>query len=284
MSRRIADRLLLVTLQSAAGIAALVLLSIVLFTGYEAGPVFEVVSPERFLTDPSWHPVNGKFGLGPMLVGTLATSLLAIAIAGPFGLAVALFERFYATPFVARGYHLIIELLAGIPSVVFGLWGLTVLVPILAHIKPPGTSLLAGSLVLAIMVLPTVAIFASSAFESLPADYRRASAAVGVSLWSYIYQIALPAARQGIATGMLLGLARAAGETMIVLMVAGNVVQVPDSLMSPVRTLTANIALEMAYALDHHRAALFLSGLAVTGLTLLLVLIAGYFRGPTHAR
>ncbi len=284
MSRQTADRFLLFSLQTAAAAAGLVLVSIVLFVGYEALPLLKIKGAGDFLTDSSWHPLEGQFGLGPMLVGTIATSILALVIAGPFGLAAALFEQFYASPAVAQIYRLMIELLAGIPSVVFGLWGLVVLVPLLAQLEPPGTSLLAGALVLAIMILPTVTIFASSAIRALPTDYRRVSAAVGLSTWSHISQIALPAARQGIATGMLLGLARAAGETMIVLLVAGNVVQMPDSLLSSIRTLTSNIALEMAYALDHHRAALFFSGLTVTGLTLCMVLVAGHLRGSDYAR
>lgn len=163
------------------------------------------------------------------------------------------------------------ETLAGIPSVVYGLWGLMVLVPAIARIGPPGQSVLAGVLVLALMILPTIALVSDAALGAVPETHLRGAAAAGLSRWAIVRSIALPSARSGILTGTLLGTGRALGETMAVVMVTGNVVQVPDSLLAPVRTLTANIALEMAYATDAHRAALFVSGLVLALLTIGLV-------------
>jgi len=168
-----------------------------------------------------------------------------------------------------------LNLLAGIPSVVYGLWGLTELVPLIGRWQPPGASLLAAILVLTLMILPTVALTSFSALAAVPGDILAGAAALGITRKGQIISVALPAARNGISGGVLLAMARALGETMAVLMVAGNVVQNPTGLFEPVRSLTANIALEMAYATDHHRAGLFASGLFLTLLVLALAWLAG---------
>ena len=173
-------------------------------------------------------------------------------------------------------------MLAGIPSVVYGLWGLTVLAPLIARWQPPGVSVLAGALVLALMVLPTVALTASSALAAVPASLLQGAAALGLSRRAVVLGVALPAARGGIVGGVLLAAARALGETMALLMVAGNVVQMPSGLFEPVRVLTANIALEMAYASGDHRAALFASGVLLTALVLALALTAGRVQSRSH--
>jgi phosphate transport system permease protein len=168
-------------------------------------------------------------------------------------------------------YRRLIELLAGIPSVVYGFWGLTTLAPLIGRLHPSGVNLLTGILVLTLMILPTVAVTVDAALAALPVAYMRSGAALGLSRWGLISGVALPAARSGIAAGTLLAAGRAIGETMAVLMVAGNVVEQPHSIFDSVRTLTANIALEMAYATGDHRAALFVSGLALMVMVLVLV-------------
>jgi phosphate transport system permease protein len=156
-------------------------------------------------------------------------------------------------------------------------------VPLIARVEPPGASLLAAMLILALMILPTVALTADAALESVQQSYWRGAAALGMSREATILGVALPAARGGIFAGLLLAAARALGETMAVLMVSGNVVQIPASLFDPVRTLTANIGLEMAYALGDHRAALFVTGLMLTMLVLGLAALAGRFgEGRAH--
>jgi len=167
-----------------------------------------------------------------------------------------------------------VELLAGIPSVVYGFWGLIVLAPLIGRWQPPGQSLLAGILILTIMILPTVALLSESSLRRAPRAYLTGAAALGLSRWATIRGVALPAAKSGIFTAVLLATGRAIGETMAVLMVAGNVVRIPGSVFDPVRTLTANIALELGYALDHHRAALFVSGLVLLSMIVILVAIA----------
>lgn len=235
----------------------------VLFLAREALPVLRSAGPQRFLTDPSWHPTQGRFGLAPMLWGTALATAGALLLATPLGLLSAIFCRFYAPPRLATAFRRMIELLAGIPSVVFGLWGLVVLVPLINRLHPPGASLLAAILILALMVLPTLALTAEAGLRAVPAEHLQAAAALGLSRWTTVSQVAMPAARSALVTAVILATGRALGETMAVLMVCGNVVQVPRGLFDPVRTLTANIALEMAYAMGDHRSALFVSGLVL---------------------
>jgi len=269
-----ADARLAGVLSAAAGLAAAILVLIVLFLLRESWPVLEKVEWLRYLTDAAWHPSEGLFGLAPMLGATLASSAGALLLAGSLGVASALFCRFYAPSSIARQYRRLLALLAGIPSVVFGFWGLTELVPLIARWQPPGTSLLAAILILTLMILPTVALTADAALAAVPEGYLQGAAALGLSRSGTILGVALPAAKGGIVSGLLLAAGRALGEIMAVLMVAGNVVQTPHGLFDPVRTLTANIALEMAYATGEHRAALFVSGLVLTGLVMLLAGLA----------
>ena len=158
------------------------------------------------------------------------------------------------------------------------------MVPLIGQFEPPGASLLAGILILTLMIVPTVALLSDAALDALPRSYAQGAAALGLGPWATATRVLLPAARGGVATGVMLAAARALGETMAVLMVCGNVVRVPDSVFDPVRTLTANIALEMAYAADDHRAALFVSGLLLTVLVSVLVLLAHRLDAePAHA-
>lgn len=252
-------------------LAAAIVLLILLFLVKESWPVLRHVALMHFLTDASWHPVEGLYNLTPMLSATLYSTLGALLLATPLGIASALFSRYYAPPFLAAYYRRLIELLAGIPSVVYGFWGLTTLAPLIGRLHPPGVSLLTGILVLTLMILPTVALTADAALASLPVAYIRNAAALGLSRWSLINGVALPFARSGIAAGIILAAGRAIGETMAVLMVAGNVVQQPHTIFDSVRTLTSNIALEMAYATGEHRSALFVSGLALMVMVMVLV-------------
>lgn len=223
------------------------------------------------------------YNLAPMLSGTLYAAGGALLVAAPLGIASALFVAYYAPPRVAGIYRRLIELLAGIPSVVYGFWGLTTLVPLINQLHPPGASLLAGILVLTLMILPTIALTAHAALLAVPAEYLRGAAALGMSRWGMIRGVALPAARPGIVAGIMLATGRAIGETMAVLMVTGNVVQHADSLFDPVRTLAANIALEMAYAMNDHRAALFVSGLTLMLMVMALSGVAGWLARNRHA-
>jgi phosphate transport system permease protein len=278
MSRSTEDALFLAALRVASAGAALVVVLIALFLVQESVPALQNIGIDRMLRDASWHPeteaADGRFYMPPMLVGTVLATLGALVVAVPLGLASALFCRFYAPPFLSRGYRSLVELLAGIPSVVYGFWGLVVLTPLLRAWQPPGQSLLAAILILALMILPTIALLTEAALAAVPASYLRGAAALGLSRWATIRGIVLPAAFSGLATAMFLAMGRALGETMAVLMVAGNVAQMPASVFEPIRTLTSNIALELGYAAGDHRAILFVSGLVLLVLTTALVLSA----------
>ncbi len=278
MFRLPSDTILVWTLRVLAGLASAVVVLVVGFLIIESWPALRSVGLARFFLDSSWHPTGGaaqgRFSLTPMLVGTLAAAAGAMLLAAPLGLASALLCTFYAPTGVATTYRRSIELLAGIPSVVYGFWGLVVLTPLIRQWQPPGQSLLAGVLILTLMIVPTVALLSEAGLRSVPRSYLYGAAALGLSRWATIRGVALPAARGAILTAVLLATGRAIGETMAVLMVSGNVVQLPRGLFEPVRVLTANIALELGYALDHHRSALFVSGLLLMAMVVVLVLIA----------
>jgi phosphate transport system permease protein len=273
------DRLLVWLLRGCAAAAGAIVLLIVVFLVLESLPALRHVGLARFFTDPSWHPAAHDpaerfYNLTPMLWGTLFAMTGAVLVATPLGVMSAIFCHYYAPPVLARPYRRLIELLAGIPSVVYGFWGLVSLVPLIGRLEPPGPSLLAGIAILTIMILPTIALMADAALAGVPESYLRGAAALGMSRWATIRGVVLPAAKSGLFTGLILETGRAIGETMAILMVCGNVVQTPTSLFQPMRTLTANIALEMAYALGDHRSALFVSGLILTAMVVVLVVAA----------
>lgn len=259
-----------------AGISGAIVLLIAAFLLTESMPALRHVGIARFFTDDAWHPAaeaaRGSYNLVPMLWGTLLVTTGSVLLATPLGIGSALFCHYYAPPSIAGPYRRIIELLAGIPSVVYGFWGLVVLVPLIRRLHPPGPSLLAGVLILTVMILPTIALVADASLANVPSQYLRGAAALGMSRWSTLRGVVLPTARSGLLTGVILETGRAIGETMAVLMVCGNVVETPSRIFDPIRTLTANIALEMAYAMGDHRSALFVTGLILLGLIIVLVM------------
>ncbi|MFZ5503274.1 MAG: phosphate ABC transporter permease subunit PstC [Pseudomonadota bacterium] len=265
----------------ALAVAVLLGLVLLLLVG-EALPILDDGGWLRFINSDGWFPSGGRFNLLPMLWATLAVSLGALLIAVPLGVSCALFSRFFAPAFLVRPLRRVVMLLAGIPSVVYGLWGLTVIVPLIARWEPPGASLLAAILILALMVLPTVALTSEAALAAVSPANLQGAAALGLGRKAVVLGVALPEARAGIVTGAILAAMRALGETMAVLMVAGNVVQTPHSLFDPVRVLTANIALEMPYATGEHRAALFASGLLLMMIVTALAWLAGRRTGGLH--
>jgi len=284
LSQRPSDALLIWTLRTCAVTAGVIVVFIALFLVQESLPALRSVGLLRFFTDSSWHPAENLYNLTPMLLGTLFAMVGSVLIATPLGILSAIFVNYYAPPKIAQSYRGVLGLLAGIPSVVYGFWGLVVLVPLIGELEPPGPSLLAGILILSIMILPTIALVADSSIGSVPKEYMTSAASLGLSRWTAIRRIILPSAKSGLFTGTILETGRAIGETMAVLMVCGNVVQIPKSLFEPVRTLTANIALEMAYALGDHRSALFVSGLLLMLIIVCLILAAEWIsRGRIYA-
>jgi len=281
LSHRVKDGLLLAALRLSAVASGTIVILIVVFLVVEAWPAGEAVGVRGFVADPSWHPIESKFNLLPMVAASFLAMAGAMLLAVPLGLASALFCSWYAPRKLAVVYRRVLELLAGIPSVVYGFWGLVVLVPLIGRWQPPGASLLAGILTLTVMVLPTVALLSEAAIANVPRRMVHGASALALGRWATIYRVVIPGARGGIATACLLAAGRAIGETMAVLMVCGNVVQMPGGfpggVFDPVRTLTANIALEMGYAFGTHRAALFVTGLILMAVIVVLVAAAEWF-------
>lgn len=267
------------TLWGVAGLASSIIAVVVAVVATEALPALRGVEPLRFLSDPSWHPTNQRYNLAPMIAGTFLVAGGAVALGTLFGFLSAIFCCFYAPPRLAGLYRGVMELLAGIPSVILGLWGLTTLVPIIAAIKAPGFSVLSATLVLGLMIVPTIGLVAIASLQSVPRSLILGAEALGLPKWLTVVRIAFPAARSGLIASVVLGIGRALGETMAVMMVGGNIVQVPESLFAPVRTLAANIALEIPYAEGLHRSSLFVSGLFLT-LVILVVLCIAEWLGP----
>jgi phosphate transport system permease protein len=268
------DRGFTALLWAMAAVAVATIFGTLLILSFEAWPVLREVGPFAFFDGLAWFPSSKQFSLIPMIAGTFAVSFGALALAGPLGVICALLTRFYATDAVAGGFRIILHLLAGIPSVVYGLWGLSVLVPWIADLGGAGPSVLAGIVVLAVMVLPTVAVIADTALRQQSPMLYQGGVALGLPRYRVLASIVLPAASSKLTAAVILGLARALGETMAVLMVTGNAIALPTNLLSSVRTLAANIALEMAYALNLHRAALFATGLILMLLVILMLWLA----------
>ncbi|MEM1109729.1 MAG: phosphate ABC transporter permease subunit PstC [Planctomycetota bacterium] len=282
MSHRVKDGLLLAVLRLSAVASGSLVVLVAVFLVIEAWPALSpdgAIGIGGFVSDPSWHPIEQKFNLVPMVAASLLAMGGAMLLAVPLGVASALFCSWFAPKWLATPYRRVLELLAGIPSVVYGFWGLVVLVPLIGRFQPPGASLLAGVLILAVMVLPTVALLSEAAIQNVPRNVVRGASALGLDRWSTVWRVVLPAARGGIATACLLAACRAIGETMAVLMVCGNVVQLPGGVFDPVRALTANIALEMGYAFGDHRSALFVTGLILLAVVVVLVLAAEWVGG-----
>ncbi len=231
----------------------------------------------EFLTGDMWKPNQGTYGIGYMIMGSVWATIGSIVLVVPIAIltSVAIVEFMPTKP--AKYFTFAIELLAGIPSVIYGLFGLGVFVPAIRQISPTGSgqSLLAVTLVLAMMVLPTVIALTVSSLKSVPDSYRQASLSLGADKLQTTFKIIVPAARSGIMAGIVLGIGRAIGETMAVTLVAGNVTGgMPGSIFDMIRPMTANIALEMGYASGHHRELLFTTGLILFIFIMLLNIIA----------
>lgn len=278
------DLVFVVVLWASGVLAIGAMAGVLIVLAIGAAPALTEAGLAAFMADGDWYPTAGEFGLVAMVAATLAVSAGALAVAGPLGILCAVYIRYYAGDVAGAAFRVVLMTLAAIPSVVYGLWGMTVLVPHIAAWQPPGTSLLAGVIVLSIMVLPTVAVLAEAGLRQLPASLYLGSLALGCARHAAIKRIVLPSAKGAVAAACMLGLARALGETMAVLMVVGNAVAMPDSPFASVRTLPANIALEMAYAIDVHRSALFVSGLVLMALVGLLLVMRWYWGGADAAQ
>ncbi len=262
--------------------AVLSLAVITVFILREGLPVLIEFGPIRFLTESEWAPTQGQFGILAMVVGSLWVTLGALLVGVPLGVAVAVFVTDYCPPALAQVLRPAIQLLAGVPSVIYGFIGLKILVPIIREsMGGAGLSVLAGALVLGVMVLPNVIAVSEDSIRAVPQLYRDGALALGATHWQSLRRVVLPAAKSGIVAGIVLGMGRAVGETMAVIMVVGNSLQLPGSPLEAATTLTSNIGLEMAYASGTHRQALFATGIVLFAFIMLLNLVATSFRRRT---
>jgi phosphate ABC transporter permease protein PstC len=269
------DKLIKLSLLMIALSAVSVLAIITIFIFEQGLPIMFKYGLKHFLLGQDWYPSEKSFGLLPMIIGSLMVTFGALIIGVPLGLASAIFLTEFSSRRVARFLKPVIELLAGIPSVVYGFIGLMFLVPFIREkFGGPGLSVLAASVILGIMILPTVISITIDSIRAVPDSYREGSIALGATKWQTVKMVVLPAARSGIIAGIILGMGRAIGETMAVIMVAGNAADIPGSLLAPVRTLTSNIALEMAYASGEHREALFATGVILFVIIMILNTVA----------
>jgi phosphate transport system permease protein len=254
-----------------------VLALITIFIFVEGVPLIAKVGLFKFIFGMKWAPIQGYFGIFPMIVGTISVTLGAVILGVPIALCCSIFLAEFAPAKLSNMVRPAIQLLAGIPSVVYGFWGLIFIVPLIRnYLGGPGLSVLAGSIILAIMILPTVISIAEVSLLALPPLLKEGAFALGATHWQTIRSVLLPAAKSGILAGIILGIGRAVGETMAVIMVLGNAVALPTSILDPARTLTTNIGIEMGYASGEHQQALFATGIVLLVIIMILNAAAQY--------
>jgi phosphate transport system permease protein len=271
----------IVQLIRAAGFSAIVFVGLILFfLAREGGPALLEVPLDTLLAG-RWYPIEDYFGLLPLLGGTLVVTLGATAIAAPLGVLTAVYVAEVAPRWAREVLKPLIELLAGIPSVALGFIGILVFVPVIRTTLglPTGLSALTGAILLGLIAIPTIVSVAEDAIDAVPRTYRDAALALGATDWQTIWRVTVPAARTGITTAIMLGVGRAIGETMAVMMVTGNAPVLPSGLQAlfhPVRTMTATIAAEMGEVANGstHYHTLFLIGVVLFAITLAVNLVA----------
>ncbi len=249
---------------ASAGISILCVIIITAYVFMKGAPAIFKIGVWSFLTGQEWQPGADIFGILPMIVASVLATLGATIAGVLIGIFTAVFLAEIAPKSVTRIFRPAIELLSGIPSVVFGFFGLMVVVPIISkYLGGAGNSLLAVIFILTVMILPTIISITETSIRAVPAAYKEGSLALGASHIQTIFRVMIPAARSGIMAAVVLGIGRAIGETMAVILVSGNTPMIPTALTDRVRTLTANIALEMGYASGLHQEALFATGVVL---------------------
>ncbi len=282
-NRNYGEKMIESVLFSVSALTVVVLFLICLFLFRDSLLLFKDTSLLDFLTGKFWYPtsMNGQFGLLPLFFGSLLVTAGAILFAVPLGIASAIYISEIAPPKVADTLKPFIEILAGIPSVVFGFFGLVILVPVVQDLfnLPTGQTALTGSIMLGIMALPTIITISEDAISSVPSTIKQGSLALGATRWQTIYKVIVPAALSGISAAVMLGIGRAIGETMTLMMITGNAAVIPSfpgGILDSVRTMTATIALEMGEVPQGsaHFHALFAVGTVLFIITFLINLIA----------
>lgn len=282
MTRKFKEILIKLFFAAVAFVSVLVLALIVVFLFKEGLPIFKKVGVLDFIFGLEWYPTYDppSFGIWPLIVGSLVVTVLSCLIAVPLGVLTAIYISEIAPSGIKEVLKSIIELLAGLPSVVLGFFGMVFVAPWLQDTfdLPTGLNIVNASLILAIMAVPTISSISEDALYAVPMEFKEASYALGATKFETIIKVIIPAALSGISTAVILGMARAIGETMVVLMVAGGAAAIPTSLFDPVRPMPASIAAEMGEApfgsLHYH--ALFATGMVLFLLTLAFNLVADY--------
>jgi len=265
------------------GISAIIFVFGIFFFVFREGAdfLFSKLDVVEFLTSPEWYPTSvshKRYGVLALIAGTVSVTVLAMMIAVPFGLGSAIFVSEFCSPKLKEAFKIIIELLAAIPSVVWGFIGLTIMNELIidGFDAPIGLTVLNGGIILALMSVPIIVSIGEDSLKAVPDSYREAAEALGATRWQLIYRVLLPAAKNGLLAAVLLGIARAIGETMAVLMATGHAVKIPTSPLDSVRTLTATIAAELGEApvnSDHYQV-LFLIGVLLFTITFFVNLTA----------
>ena len=255
--RKYSEKIMKIVFLTAACVSILAVILICVFLFASGIPAIMEIGVSDFLLGGSWKPNQGLYGVFPMIVGSIYVTAGAVVVGVPIGLLCAVFMARYCPAGLYRILKPAVDLLAGIPSIVYGFFGLMVIVPMVQNMfGGSGKSLLTASVLLGIMILPTIISVAESNIRAVPEQYYEGSLALGATKERSVFRAVLPAAKMGIMAGIILGIGRAIGETMAVVMVCGNQAIMPRGITEGVRTLTANIVLEMGYASGLHREAL----------------------------
>jgi phosphate transport system permease protein len=267
IKEKIVEKLLLLI-----AFSSIAVLSLITFFIFQQGlPLIWKVGPRAFILGQQWIPSKGLFGILPMIVSSFLVTIGALSLGIPLGLACTIFLCEWSPPSVGTILRPAIQLLAAIPSVIYGFWGLIVLVPLVRnYLGGPGLSILSGSVILGFMILPTIISISEDSLKALPPAYKAGGLAMGATHWQTIWRVMIPAARSGIVASIILGMGRAIGETMAMIMILGNAVKMPNSFLDSARTLTTNIGIEMGYASGDHRQALFATGVVLFIIIMLL--------------
>ncbi|MGN0335175.1 MAG: phosphate ABC transporter permease subunit PstC [Lachnospiraceae bacterium] len=270
MDRNLKEKMMEIVFLLTACMSILAVAMICVFLFQSGVPAMKEIGITDFLFGTQWRPGNHLYGIFPMIVGSLYVTAGAILIGVPIGLLMAVFMAMYCPNNLYKILKPAVDLLAGIPSIVYGFFGMVVIVPMTRYLfteclgmKGNGNSILTASIVLGIMILPTIIGAAEPAIRAVPQMYYEGALALGADHERSIFRVVMPAARSGILASVILGIGRAVGETMAVVMIAGNQPRMPQSILKGVRTMTANIVLEMGYATDLHREALIATGVVL---------------------
>lgn len=259
-------------------VVAVVMICSFLFVG--GMPALEKIGVKEFLLGTKWRPSSELYGILPMILGSMYVTMGALIFGVPIGILTAIFMARFCPRKLYRFFKPIVELMAGIPSVIYGFFGLVVLVPLVRdNFGGTGSSLLTAALLLGIMILPTIVTVAEAALRAVPESYYEGALALGADHVRSVFFTIVPAAKSGLVAAIILGLGRAVGETMAVIMVAGNQARMPQGLLEGVRTMTTNIVIEMGYATDLHYDALIATALVLFLFIVLLNLSFAYFKG-----